>query len=82
MVTPTVPFTITPSSWGAMMPLTIPTVPLWTTTPQPDIGLLPEQQQAYQEEQQAQVHDRQVDAERRAVQWRGELTGERAAIEA
>jgi hypothetical protein len=34
------------------MPLTIATVPLWTTVPQPDNGLPLEQQQAYQEEEQ------------------------------
>jgi hypothetical protein len=63
------------------MPLTIATVPLQTPIPQPDTRLPPKQQQAYQEEEQARPHSRQVDVKHRDTQWRGELAGERAAIE-
>jgi hypothetical protein len=55
---------------------------LRTAISQPDIGLLPNQQKAYQEEQQARDRTWQVDAERGAMQLRGELAGERATIEA
>jgi hypothetical protein len=40
--------------------------------------LLPDQQQAYQEEQQVRVHAWQIDAEPQATQRQDELTGERA----
>jgi hypothetical protein len=52
MVTPDVP-TVETSPPENTLALTIPMVLLWTTSPQPSAGLLPEQQQAYQEEQQA-----------------------------
>jgi hypothetical protein len=51
IVTPSVPTTTTSLSEGTPPPLAIATVPLWTVIPQPDPGLPPEQQQAYQEEQ-------------------------------
>jgi hypothetical protein len=53
VVTPTVPIATTPPPEGTLVLLTIPTVPLRTAAPQPDTRLLPKQQQAYQEEQQA-----------------------------
>jgi hypothetical protein len=82
VVTLIVPITTTPPSEGTPAPLTIPTVSLRTTVSQPNTGLLPEQQQAYEEEQQARACARQADAERRAKQRQGELTDERTAIEA
>jgi hypothetical protein len=55
-------------------------VTVWTTAPQPQLGmeLLPDQQQAYQEEQQVRVHVWQIDVEPQATQRQDELTGERA----
>jgi hypothetical protein len=53
VVTPVVPITTTPLPESTLTLLTIPTVQLWTTAPQPGNVLLFEQQQAYQEEQQA-----------------------------
>jgi hypothetical protein len=47
VVTPTVPISTTPLPEGTSAPLAILMVPLWTTAPQLDVGLLPEQQQAY-----------------------------------
>jgi hypothetical protein len=68
MVTLTVPIATTPPLEGTLVSLSILTVPLQTVTPQPCTRLLPEQQQAYQEEQQSQAHTWQVDAEPRAAQ--------------
>jgi hypothetical protein len=67
MVTLTVTIATTPLSESILVLLTIPAVLLRTATPQPGTELLLEQQQAYQEEQQARVPARQVDAERRAA---------------
>jgi hypothetical protein len=64
------------------MPLAIVTVPLRIVVPQPDTGLPPEQQPAYQVEQQVWAHAQQVDAEGRAMQWWGQLASKRATIEA
>jgi hypothetical protein len=50
VVTPNVPITTTPPSEGTPMPLTNATIS------QPDTGLSPEQQQAYQEEQHARAY--------------------------
>jgi hypothetical protein len=80
VVTPTIPITTTPLSEGTSVPLTIPTVPLQIIVPQSGPVLLHEQHQDYQEEKQVRAGARQVDAKRRAVQRRGELTGERATI--
>jgi hypothetical protein len=41
MVTPAVPIMTTPPPEGTPALLTIPTVPQWTTVPQPDTALLP-----------------------------------------
>jgi hypothetical protein len=79
---PTIPIMTTPPSEGTLAPLTIPTVPLWTVVPQLDTGLPLEWSIAYQEEQQARAHARQVDAERRVMQRCGELVDEQATIEA
>jgi hypothetical protein len=56
IVTPSAPIKTTLPSEGTPATLTIPTVPLWTVVPQPNTGLCPKQQQAYQEEQQVQAH--------------------------
>jgi hypothetical protein len=79
---PTIPIMTTPPSEGTLAPLTIPTVPLRTVVPQLDTGLPLEWSIAYQEEQQARAHARQVDAERRVMQRCGELVDEQATIEA
>jgi hypothetical protein len=50
MVTSIAPITTTPPPENALALLTIPTVSLWTAAPEPGIGLLLEQQQAYQDE--------------------------------
>jgi hypothetical protein len=50
MVTPIAPITTIPPPENALALLTIPTVSLWTAAPEPGIGLLLEQQQAYQDE--------------------------------
>jgi hypothetical protein len=76
VVTMTITITTMPLPKGTPTPLTIATFPLQTIIPQPDIGLPPEQQQAYQEEQQARAHAQQTDAKRRATQWQGKLAGE------
>jgi hypothetical protein len=55
MVTPTVPITTTPPSENTPALLTIPTVTVQTAAPQPGVGLLPEQQQAYQEEEPVRI---------------------------
>jgi hypothetical protein len=52
---------------------TIPTVPLQTVIPHPDIELPPDRVVAYQEEQQVRAHAHQVDTECRATQQWGEL---------
>jgi hypothetical protein len=44
--------------------------------------LLPDQQQAYQEERQALVHARQIDVELWATHHQDEVTSERAALDA
>jgi hypothetical protein len=72
----------TPPLEGTLAPLTIPTVPLRTVVPQLDTGLPLEWSIAYQEEQQARAHARQVDAERRVMQRCCELADEQATIEA
>jgi hypothetical protein len=82
VVTPIVSITTTPSSENTPALSTILTVLLWTAAPQPRTRLLPKQQQAYQEEQQARIRARQINAERRAAQWQDELAGERASIDA
>jgi hypothetical protein len=75
VVTLIVPIATTPSSESTPVLLTIPTTPLRTATPQPGTGLLSEQQQSYQEEQQSRAHDRQVHTERGATEWQGERDG-------
>jgi hypothetical protein len=62
--------------------LTIPTVKVQKATPQPGMEVLPDQQQAYQEEQQAQLHAQQIDAELQAAQCHDELTGKSAFLNA
>jgi hypothetical protein len=52
VVTPSAPIMTTTPPEGTPMPLTIATVPLRSFALQPDPGLTPEQQNAYQEEQQ------------------------------
>jgi hypothetical protein len=51
MVTPTVPITTAPLPENTLAFLTIPTVMVQTTAPQPGMEPLLEQQHAYQEEQ-------------------------------
>jgi hypothetical protein len=53
MVTPIVPILTTSPLENTPALLTIPSIQLWTVAPQLGIGLLPEQQQAFQEEQRA-----------------------------
>jgi hypothetical protein len=55
VVNPIAPITTTPLLENALTLLAIPMVPLWTATQQLGIGLLLEQQQAYQEKQQARA---------------------------
>jgi hypothetical protein len=80
--TSTIPITTMPPLEGTPMPLTAMTVLLRIVVPQLDTGLPPEQQPAYQEEQQVRARAPQVDTERRAMQRRGELTSVRVTIEA
>jgi hypothetical protein len=82
VVTPTIPIATTPSPEDTPTLLTIPMASLWTAAPQPGTGLLPEQQQAYHDEQQARACTQQVDVECRTAQHQGELVGKWAAIEA
>jgi hypothetical protein len=80
---PTVPITTTTLPENTPTLLTIPMVMIRTTTsPQLGIGLLPKQQQAYQEEQQVWIRAQQIDAEQRAAQRHDELASERAALDA
>jgi hypothetical protein len=51
-----------------------------TTAPQLGMELRPDQQQAYQEEQQAWIHSQQINIKLWAAQCQDELTGERAAL--
>jgi hypothetical protein len=53
VVTPTYPIISTPVPESNLVVQTIPTVMVWTVEPRPGMELLPDQQQAYQEEQQA-----------------------------
>jgi uncharacterized protein YecT (DUF1311 family) len=53
-----------------------------TAAPEPGMELLPDQQQAYQEEQQAWIHARQIDIKLRATQCENELVGEWVALDA
>jgi hypothetical protein len=69
-----VPITTTLHLEGTPVPLTILTVLSWTAIPQPDTGLLPQQQ--------AWANAWPADTQRRATQGWGELTSEQAAIEA
>jgi hypothetical protein len=83
VATPRAPITTTLAPESTPVLLTIPTVMVQTAAPQPDMELLPNQQQAYQEEEeQAWIHARQVDAELPAAQCHDELTSEQAAIDA
>jgi hypothetical protein len=82
VATPRAPITTTLAPESTPVLLTIPTVTVQTAAPQPDMELLPNQQQAYQEEEQAWIHARQVDAELPAAQCHGELTSEQATIDA
>jgi hypothetical protein len=52
VVTPTIPIATTPSPEGNPVPLTIPTVPLWSVVPQPNTELFPKWLRDHQEEQQ------------------------------
>jgi hypothetical protein len=56
VVTPTDPITITPAPENTPSLQTIPTVTVRTVVPQSRMELFPDQQQAYEEEQQAQAH--------------------------
>jgi hypothetical protein len=56
MVTLSVPITTTSALESTPTLLTIPTVTVWTAVPQPGMELLYDQQQAYQEEERAQIH--------------------------
>jgi hypothetical protein len=67
------PIITTPISESTLVLQTILTVMLQTTAPQPGMELLPDQQQAYQEEQQACSFSRQIDAKRVAAQRHDEL---------
>jgi hypothetical protein len=82
VVTPTVPNTTTPASENTPTLQTIPTVTVWTATPQPRMELLPIQHQAYQEEQQARVRTQQIDVELRVAQRHDKLVDEQAALDA
>jgi hypothetical protein len=57
---------------GTLTIETIPTVMVWMAAPQPSMELLPDQQQAYQEQQQVQAHARQIDAKRWATKYHNE----------
>jgi hypothetical protein len=58
------------------------TVTVRMTAPQPGMESLLDQQQAYQEEQQARAHARQINAKQWAAQHHDELAGEQAALDA
>jgi hypothetical protein len=62
---------------------TLQTIPMATVrmaAPQQGLEPLPDQQQAYQVEQQARARARQIDVEQWAAQHHDELTGEQAAL--
>jgi hypothetical protein len=54
----------------------------YTVAPQPGMELLPNQQQAYHEVQQARARTRQINAEREATQHHDKLAGLHAALNA
>jgi hypothetical protein len=82
VATRSVPITTTLVLDSTLALLTVPTVMMWAAVPQLGMELLPDQQQAYQEEQRAQFHPRLVDTELWATQCHDELTGEKAALDA
>jgi hypothetical protein len=61
VVTSTDPVIDTPVPENTPALQTIPTIMVLMTTSQPEMELIPDQQQAYQEEQQARARTRQVD---------------------
>jgi hypothetical protein len=62
VVTPTIPITTTLVLENAPTLQTMPTVTVPTAAPQSGMELLPVQQQAYQEEEQAWIHTQWIDA--------------------
>jgi hypothetical protein len=81
VVSPTIPITTTPAPKNTLTFQTIPTVTVQTVAPQPGMELLPIQQQAYQKEQQAWVHARQIDIELWSAQHQDELASEHATLD-
>jgi hypothetical protein len=71
--------TLVPESTPALQ--TILTVTVRMTAPQPGMEPLSNQQQAYQEEQQARAHARQINVKRGATQHHDELTDKQAALD-
>jgi hypothetical protein len=81
VVTPADPITATPAPENTPALQTILTVTVRTMVPQLGMELLPDQQQAYQEEQQAQACAWQIDAERWAAQLHDKLAIEQVALD-
>jgi hypothetical protein len=74
--TSTDPIITTPAPENTPILETILMTTVLMELPQPGMEPLPDQQQAYQEEQQVRAHAWQINAERWAVQHHDELTGE------
>jgi hypothetical protein len=79
VVTSTMPVMTTPRPEETPTLQTIPMVLLWAAVHQPNIRHLPERLLAYQEERQCDLHD---DIKHGATQRWGEVTSERAVVEA
>jgi hypothetical protein len=80
-MTPTDPITATPAPENTPSLQTILTVTVWTMVPQLGMELLPDQQQAYQEEQHVRAYAWQINAERWAAQLHDKLAIEQAALD-
>jgi hypothetical protein len=80
--TSTDPIITTPAPENTPILETILMTTVLMELPQPGMEPLPDQQQAYQEEQQVRAHAWQINAEWWAVQHHDELTGERPALDA
>jgi hypothetical protein len=82
VVTLTVPITTTLALKNTLALQTIPTITVRTVAPQTGMEILPIQQQAYQEDQQAWICTRWIGTDLRATQCQHELTGEQTTLNA
>jgi hypothetical protein len=82
VVTSTDPIIATLAPENTLDLKTIPTVTVRMKVPWPGMELLPDQQQTYQEEQQAQTRAQQIDVEWWAAQCHDDLASEQVALDA